>query len=52
MGWFDYDILLMRDHCKKPDSVDAYRTYYIQEKKDLQSGLNEMSQNGLQRCIA
>ena len=20
-------------HCKKPDSVDAYRTYYIQEKK-------------------
>ena len=23
----------MPDHCKKPDSVDAYRTYYIQEKK-------------------
>ena len=37
----------MPDHCKKPDSVDAYRTYYIQEKKDLQSGLNEMSQIGL-----
>ena len=23
----------MPDHCKKPDSIDAYRTYYIQEKK-------------------
>jgi len=23
----------MPDHCKKPDSIDAYRTYYIIEKK-------------------
>ena len=33
----------MPDHCKKPDSVDAYRTYYIQEKKDLQSDKNDKS---------
>ena len=36
----------MPDHCKKPDSVDAYRTYYIQEKKDLQSGQNDKSHIG------
>ena len=23
----------MPDYCKRPDSIDAYRTYYINEKK-------------------
>ena len=30
-GWTDPP-QCMPDHCKKPDTVDAYRNYYLQEK--------------------
>ena len=37
----------MPDYCKKPDTVDAYRNYYLQEK-DLvsQSGTILINPNG------
>ena len=33
-GWVDPP-QCMPDHCKKPDTIDAYRTYYMTEKASI-----------------